>query len=264
MTHSLLASISLEFWYLLPLGVVVAMVATSSGLAGSNFWIPIYLRGLALEPRLVFWMSLVTMVFGFGSAVLRNLVAGTVDWGLVRRYGVIAAPATAVAALVAARLSQQWLLVGFSVFALAHGVALIASSGGRRGSWRLPWLPTVPAALAGGLSQGLIATGAGTFTLPSMLAEVRGHHARAVGASVLLVFACTLIAVGFRFDPALVEALEAHSGALAGMVVFAAPGVVIGGQLGPRLARRIPEAAVRPYLGTLLVLVAALVATRAF
>lgn len=253
--------LALDNWFLFPVGVAVAAVATSSGLAGSNFWIPIYLRWMALEPRLVFWMSLATMVFGFGSAVARNLAAGTIDWALVRRYGAVAAPASALAAVVAARAPQRLLLVVFAVFAFVYGLALIAGSLARGASpaRTLPWLA---AALAGGASQGLIATGAGTFTMPSMLAEVRGHHARAVGASVLLVFGCSLIAVAFRMDSVLAAAVWENRETLAGMLLFAVPGVLIGGQLGPRLARRVPASMSRPYLGGLLVLVAALVATR--
>lgn len=254
--------LSLDYWFLLPLGVGVATIATASGLAGSNFWIPIYLRWLALEPRLVFWMSLATMVFGFGSAVVRNLAAGTIDWALVRRYGSAAVPASAAAAVFAARAPQALLLVGFAVFALVYGLTLIGESVAARRTrtgWALPW-PV--AALAGGASQGLIATGAGTFTLPTMLAEARGHHSRAVGASVLLVFVCTLVAVTFRMDAALMAALAERREDLAAMLLFAAPGVLIGGQLGPRLARRVPAAALKPALGGLLLLVAALVLTR--
>ncbi len=257
--------VTFDHWFLLPVGVAVAAIATSSGLEGSNFWIPIYLRWLALEPRLVFWMSLVTMVFGFGSAVARNLTAQTIDWALVRRFGLVAVPVSAASAAVAARAPQALLLAGFALFALFYGGALIAGALAARrtpgAGWTLPWLG---AAAAGGASQGLIATGAGTFTVPSMLAQVRGHHARAVGASVLLVFGCTLTAVAFRLDRSLMAALTEQRDALAGMLAFAAPGVLIGGQLGPRLARRLPEAVLRPYVGGLLVLVAALVGTRVF
>ena len=252
---------ALDHWILFPVGVVVATLATSSGLAGSNFWIPIYLRWLELEPRLVFWMSLVTMTFGFGSGVVRNLLDGTVDWGLVRRYGRVAVPVAALASLGAARAPQNLLLGLFAVFALVHGVVLLAGAVTPGRAVALPWLG---AALAAGTSQGLIATGAGTFSLPSMLAEARGHHARAVGAAVLLVFASTLAAVAFRLDSDLVAALRAGRSELMAMVAFAGPGVVVGGQLGPRLAGRIPQSMARPYVGALLLLVAALVASRLF
>ena len=138
-------TVPLDFWFLLPVGILVAAVATASGLAGSNFWIPIYFRWLELEPRLVFWMSLVTMVFGFGSAVVRNLFAGTIDWRLVRRYGVVAGPASAVGAVVAVRAPQALMLGGFAAFALLYGSWLLVGSRspGRGGGWTLPWLAAV-------------------------------------------------------------------------------------------------------------------------
>ncbi len=47
------------------------------------------------------------------------------------------------------------------------------------------------------------------------------------------------------------------------MIVFAAPGVVIGGQLGPRFARWLPRRYLRLWVGVLLTVVGALVAYRA-
>ena len=56
----------LEFWFLFPLGVLIGTAGMSSGVSGSNFWIPVYLLWFALEPRTAFWIALLTMLFGFG------------------------------------------------------------------------------------------------------------------------------------------------------------------------------------------------------
>lgn len=93
-----------EYWFLFPVGIVVAVCAMSTSLAGSNFWTPIYLLWLALEPKLAFWVSLLTMIFGFGSGVYRNLRDRMIDWMLVGRYLAVAGPAALVGALLSARL----------------------------------------------------------------------------------------------------------------------------------------------------------------
>lgn len=45
-------------------------------------------------------------------------------------------------------------------------------------------------------------------------------------------------------------------------MIFAAPGVVLGGQLGPRIAQWLPRRYLRLYVGVLLVVVGALVGAR--
>jgi len=253
--------LSTEYWVLFPVGVLVATMGMSSGISGSNFWIPIYLIAMELEPAVAFWMSLLTMLFGFGSGVVRNVADGTISWPLVRRYARVALPAAAVCAVIAARLDQRLLILAFSCFALVYGGSMFV------GAWRgleARSLPGPISALLGGAFQGAIATGAGTWMLPSLLDEPEiEHHASAVGSSVVVLFGCSLVAVVLRMDPMLIDALMANRADVANMVVFAAPGVLIGGQLGPRVAQRLPQAMIRPYVGGLLILVAVFVASRA-
>ncbi len=256
---------ALEYWYLFPVGTVVAVCAMSSGLSGSSFWTPVYLLWLGLEPKLAFWVSLLTMLFGFGSGVWRNLRDGTVNPYLIGRYLSVAGPATAIGALASAKLRGSWLLAGFAVFVLAYGSFLIWEFA-YRGSSRAPgphgrifW----SVGAAAGLLQGLIASGAGVLLMPAILNHRRiRHHSQAIGSTVVLVFACSLISVCFRVDGALFATLLESSGEIAAIIVFAAPGVVLGGQLGPRLARRLPLHYLRAWVGVLLIVVGVLVGAR--
>lgn len=256
-----------EHWFLFPLGVAIAVAGMSSGIAGSNFWTPVYLLWLGLEPKVAFWVSLATMLFGFGSGVLRNVRDGTVNRYLVGRYLLVAAPATALGASVSARIGSSWLLAAFAVFVLVYGAHLV------RGFWRGSPREAaaepherifVTAGAAAGLLQGAIASGAGVLLLPAILDHRRlRHHAEAVGTTVVLVFACSLISVSFRVDENLLRTLAEASGEIFSILAFAAPGVVIGGQLGPRLARWLPRRYLRLWVGMLLVVVGILVAYRA-
>lgn len=256
----------LEHWYLFPAGVAIAVCAMSSGISGSNFWTPVYLLAMGLEPRVAFWTSLLTMLFGFGSGVWRNLRDGTVNGYLIGRYLLVAAPATALAAVVSARIDAFWLLAGFAVFVTTYGALLIREFL-RRGSLeeiaphdRVYWSVGVVA----GVLQGAIASGAGVLLMPAILNHRRvRHHAEAVGSTVVLVFVLSLISVSFRVDAALFATLVARSDEILGMIAFAAPGVVVGGQLGPRLARRLSRRHLRLWVGVLLTIVGVLVGYRA-
>ena len=79
-------NIDLTYWYLFPVGLVIATLAMSAGISGANFWIPVYLICVKLDPLVTFWLALITMIFGFGSGVVRNIHQGTVNRYLVRQY----------------------------------------------------------------------------------------------------------------------------------------------------------------------------------
>ena len=255
-----------EYWFLLPVGLAIGSVAMSSGVSGSNFWIPVYLLWLGLEPRVAFWVSLLSMLFGFGSGVVRNLRAGTVDWGLAARYLAYAGPAATVAAVVAVQAAQLHVLLAFSGFVVLLGARLLLEfvRHSRGEKERRHDGVRIPNAILAGALQGAIATGSGSVLLPSMVGNRRlDHHATAVGSTVVVVFACSLLAVVFRLDARLIETLQTRSTEILEMITFAGPGAIIGGQLGPRIAQKVPRRYLRLYLGILLLAVGGLVATRA-
>ncbi|MGF1465372.1 MAG: sulfite exporter TauE/SafE family protein [Sandaracinaceae bacterium] len=267
-----------EHWYLFPVGVAVASAGMSSGISGSNFWIPIYLLFLELEPRLAFWVSLLTMLFGFGSGVARNAQAGTLDLAVAQSLALVLVPATLLGAGASTVLDGRWAILGFAVFAFGYAVALAleARRGGRArletpaGAGQVgaaqahPWRGRVVRVALGGALQGLIATGSGTLMLGALLAHPRVRdQATAIGTTVLLVFVASLLAVVGRIDGAMVAVLRDRWPEIAGILAFAGPGVVLGGQLGPRLARPIGRRTLRAYVAALLLGVSGLMAYRA-
>jgi hypothetical protein len=258
---------TLEYWFLFPVGLLVASVAMSSGVGGSNFWIPIYLLWLRLEPRVAFWMSLLTMLFGFGSGVVRNWRAGTLDPALAGRYLRWAGPAAVIGALLSTRAPVNGLLLTFAAFVLVYSVVLwrrVSAEGDSDPAG--PDAPPLPirrslALLAGGL-QGTVATGSGTLLLPRFLDHRREAPATAIGTTVLMVFLLSLLSAVFRLDGPLLRALEDHRVEILSMIVFAAPGVVIGGQVGPRIARHLSRRWLLRYVSGLLLVVGVLVVLR--
>jgi hypothetical protein len=254
----------MEYWFLFPTGIVIATVAMSSGIAGSNFWALVYLLGVALEPRVAFWMSLLTMLFGFGSGVVGHWRTGTLDRGWVARYAPLVIPAAAVGAWLSTRLPIKSLLLAFAGFVLLYGLVLLreffAGTPERPPRDGIAW----PGGLLAGFLQGVIATGSGITLLPLLLRQ-RGiaNHATAVGTTVALVFLASLTSALARLDAVLWSALLESRAQVLAMISCAAPGVIIGGQLGPRLSHYIPRRYLRFYVGLLLLVVGSLLTLRA-
>ena len=254
----------MEYWFLFPVGVVVAVLAMSSGVSGSNFWIPIYLLWMHLEPRVAFWTSLLTMLFGFGSGMVRNIMSNTVHFLLVWRYFRVMAPATVIGALLSPRLPVTALLLAFAGFVIVFAAYLLYDS--RPGRPEPPTHEHMFWGVAGlaGFLHGGIATGSGTLMLPCLLGHRRlPHHADAVGTTVTLAFVCSVLSVAFRVDGELWSSLLENRELILSMIVFSCPGVVIGGQIGPLVARKLPRSWLRRYVAVLLIVVGTLVALRA-
>jgi uncharacterized protein len=300
---------SAEHWYLLPVGFVIAVMAMSSGVSAGNFWVPVYLLWARLEPALAFWMTLATMLCGYGSGVARNLRQGTLDRHIIIQYLPFTIPAALVGGYLAPMLRVSWLILFFGLFVVGYGmrmlVTLLESSGeeseGQRPDLssalgkRSPIFPlalreTTPIfpfsqrksapifplslwerarvrdgaiALLGGILLGLITVGLGELLLPRLLTGRKSlAPAEIVGSTVVVIFVTSLAAALVRLDGPLLAALDEQRAPLLGAMVFAGPGVILGGQLGPMVARRLNIGTLRWYVTVILLLVGVLMLVR--
>jgi uncharacterized protein len=289
---------SAEHWYLLPVGFGIAVLAMSSGISAGNFWVPVYLLWARLEPALAFWMTLATMLCGYGSGVARNLRQGTLDRHIIIQYLPCTLPAALVGGYLAPMLRVSWLILFFGLFVVGYGmrmlVTLLESPGEesekhkpdlssapekRSPTFPLPLRETAPifplslwerarvrdgaAALLGGILLGLITVGLGELLLPRLLTGRKSlAPAEIVGSTVVVIFVTSLAAALVRLDGPLLAALDEQRAPLLGAMVFAGPGVILGGQLGPMVARRLNIGTLRWYVTVILLLVGVLMLVR--
>jgi len=256
---------ALAYWYLFPLAIVIALLAMSAGVSGSNFWIPVYLLMLNIDVKVGFWLALLTMLFGFGSGVIKNLMGRTVNWFLVSRYLIPAVPASMIGALLVPFAPVQLLLLLFAILVLVYGsfLILIYLRDGEmevREHDRIYWSRAVLA----GFLKGLIATGLGKLILPGIVNHKRiNSPAEAVGTVVMVIFIVNLAAVVFRLTPGFISDLSFYSDQIISIMIWVAPGVIIGGQIGPMVATRFSFRGMKAYVGIILLIVGLLILLRA-
>jgi uncharacterized membrane protein YfcA len=233
---------SSEGWVLFPVAVLIAILAMTTGVSGANFWAPVYLLWLRLDPAVGFWLSLVTMLCGFASGLARNLMQGTVNGFLVRQYLKGALPATILGALLAPVVPSRWLFLVFALFVGTYSTRVLCSLVGKQGKGppsmdeRIHW----EVALVGGFLTGLITVGLGKLLLPYCLRHPRCRNpAEAVGSTVAVVFVASLCASLARLTPALLQVLYMEYARIANILTFVIPGVLVGGQIGPWAAQRL-------------------------
>jgi uncharacterized membrane protein YfcA len=117
--------------------------------------------------------------------------------------------------------------------------------------------------LLGGLLLGLITVGLGELLLPRLLAERKSlSPAAVVGSTVLIIFVTSLAAALVRLNGPFLAALGEQRASLLGAMLFTGPGVILGGQLGPVMARHLDARALRWYVAIILMLVSILMLVR--
>jgi uncharacterized protein len=255
----------LEYWFLLPIGVAIATLVMSAGVSGATLWVPVYLLWLRLDTPVAFWLGLLTMLFGFGSGVIRNFRDGTFDGGIVRGYLLVAIPAALIGGWVSGSVNQTAIIGLFGIFLLVYAMVIGGRAIGMRVDADRHDRISLSIALVGGALTGLISIGIGILAMPSVLSHrLSRTPAAAIGSLVMIIFFTSLAATIGRMRPSLISELRRDAVQIVAIAIWAIPGVVIGGQLGPRLAQMLPsERHTRLYFSAVLLVVGVLTLARA-
>ncbi|WP_263808882.1 sulfite exporter TauE/SafE family protein [Salinibacter sp.] len=275
---------SVEFWYMFPIGIAIATIAMASGVGGATFFSPLFILGLGLSPELAVGAGLVVEVFGFGSGVYAYVRRQLIDYRVGGMLLAATVPA-AVAGVVIAHFADADILkviLGMGLFAVAVSFlrapddemeATLENMAHEDPDEAETCLVTAEdeeicytvcnttegrlISGIGGLFVGMVSSGLGELNGYFLLQRCRVPSSVAVATSVFVVAITALIAsVGHIFQVA--------QGGLTGLatmgrlLLFTVPGVVIGAQLGPELARRVPDRVMEIGLGGLFTITAGL------
>lgn len=276
---------SFQYWYMLPVSILVATVAMASGVGGATFFAPILMIGLGLPPEVAIGIGLITEVFGFASGLFAYARKRLIDYHLALKLLVVTIPLALVGSWLAGYIQPDFLkiILGVGLFAVAlsflrapeqkdvvrmddaideeYGgekaeTSLIAADGEEirytvcnTGEGRL-------IAGTGGLFVGMISTGLGELNGYFLLQRCRVPSRVAVATSVFIVALTALSAAVGHLYQFIQTGSEVMSLVLS-IVIFTVPGVIIGGQLGPLVSGRFSQHALERTLGVLFLLVAA-------
>lgn len=251
------------YWYLFPIGMIISIFSMTSGISGANFWIPVYLFFVELNHKIVFWLALLTMLFGFGSGVIRNIYQGTVDWYIIKQYLVPTVPAAVVGSLLASYVNEKVLIFVFSFFIFIYGTyQLIVSTTTQKAKVKHQKVFWKVGIIAGFL-KGLIATGLGKLIVPCMWNHERIEHpSEVIGSAVVIIFIVDIVAALTRMNPVFINELIDNRTILTSVLIFVLPSVVIGGQIGPQIIRNADLNRLRMFISLTLIFVSILIFSR--
>ncbi len=258
--------LTFEYWFLFPISVIIATIAMATGIGGAVFFSPIFLLWLKLEPTVAIGTALLTELFGFGSGLFAYWKAKLIDFKLGREMLMLSIPAAVVGAFIGdyfppdvlkAIFATGIIFVGIQIFTswrqeqkeklnkeiaddsqTHHASALTDASGH---TYRYTVCNRSIGAIfsmVGGAFLGMISVGLAELMEYQLVAKCRVPSPVAVATSIFVVVITVLVASVSHFIGFAQAGSEAISQALS-IALFTAPGVLIGGQIGPKVQSKV-------------------------
>lgn len=275
---------TLEYWYMFPAALAIATLAMASGIGGATFFSPLFILVLRLRPEVAIGAALITELFGFGSGLFAYGHQRVIDYKLGLLMLAATIPLAIAGTVLAGVIDPEFLKIVLGVGLAAVAISFLHSpreedvhqldrmaleSDGEHGpetcitardgericysvSRKIQGMIT---AGIGGLFVGMISTGLGELNDYFLLRRCKVPSRVGVATSVFVIAVTVLVASASH----VVRFVQAGPDTLlevASLVVFTVPGVVVGGQIGPVVAKRIPDRLMELGLGVLFVFVA--------
>ena len=257
----------MEYWWLFPVSICIATIAMSSGIGGAVFFSPLFLLVLGLSPTIAIGSALITELFGFGSGVISYRKAKLIDYGLAKSLLVYSIPAAIVGSLVADYFSGDLLKGIFAVGLIFIGWQLFISfrEERRHKADRDALAETESAfeselidasgtvyrytvcnkgvgklfAVIGGALVGMISVGLAELEEYQLVARCKVPTPVAVATSIFTVVITVFFASLGHIYQFVTDANSDVLQQVMNVVLFTIPGVIIGGQIGPMVQKRI-------------------------
>ncbi len=258
---------TLEYWYLFPISVLIATIAMATGIGGAVFFSPLFMLALGLEPSVAVGTALTTEVFGFSSGLVAYWKRRLIDWRLGRTLLMVSVPAAIVGSLFADAFPPVVLKAVFAVGIVFIGSQLYASyrreekeklnreiereaheryesvlidSAGNKYKYTVCNKDQgLVFAGIGGALLGMISVGLAELQEYHLLARCRVPSPVAVATSIFVVVVSVLVASLGHFYRFATSADASILTQVLSIVAFTIPGVIVGGQIGPMVQARL-------------------------
>lgn len=258
------------YWFMFPVSICVATTAMLTGIGGAALFVPIFLiifpllgEEYVLETAVAaIGVGLLTETFGFTSGFIGYYRRKLIDFKIAKTFIVLAVPTALAGAVIAHYVNgtllkfmyaSLMLIMAWVLLNESHEQPPIDSDRNEKGQKNDPHIRNITSADGtvyryrfagkkdrqngttsfGGFLCGMLGVGIGEVVMPQLVKKVGVPVGIAAGSSVTVVIV-TVMSASFTHIAALiaeggVNAVPWH------LVMYTVPGVLIGGQIGPRL-----------------------------
>jgi uncharacterized protein len=226
------------YWLAFPAGICIATIVTIVGFGGGILWMPFLLVVFDMDPNTAILTSLLIQTAGTASGSLAFLRRKIADGRLALLLLAIAMPGVALGAYIAHRLTLSHIEAFIGLISLTTALLFVSANHkygeeGRdrtdiRKAVRHSWIAVLMAVLSGMLTINI-----GEWLVPILQKKMSLKLSHAIATCILVTFGISLLGAAIHFAMASTPNPRA--------LLWAVPGVLIGGQLGPWLMVKIDE-----------------------
>lgn len=272
-----------EFWFMLPIAFAIATLAMASGIGGATFFSPLFILALRLEPEVAIGTALITEVFGFASGLFAYIRDRVIDFKLGSLMIMATVPMALLGTYMGGIVDPNILKIILAVGLFAVAVSFLHAPDdeevkrtNREAAETLARTNPEACKVArdgeqicyvvkrkfeglisggiGGLFVGLISTGLGELNDYFLLKRCKVPSRVSVATSVFVIAVTVLAASGGHVARFAQAGPETYNQVLS-IVIFTVPAVLIGGQVGPKVAAKVPERVMQVTLSVLFILI---------
>lgn len=227
-----------SIWLAFPTGILIAAVVSAVGIGGGILWMPFLMLILKLEPEASVMTSLVIQTAGMGSGSLAYARRALVDCKLTAVLLAATVPGLALGACITRNISPSHIELALGLLTMMTAIWFVSTNpkydqkGHRQIALRTarPYMGLVSLM---SVASGMLSVSIGEWLVPVLRGKLALRMRTAVATSIATIFGTCILGAGLH---ALLGSTPHWS-----TVAWAVPGVLIGGQIGPRLAERINE-----------------------
>jgi uncharacterized membrane protein YfcA len=228
----------LDSWLSLPAGILIATAVSTVGIGGGILWMPFLLIILRCRPDTAVVTSLLIQTAGMGSGTVAFWRMQQIDTRLTAFLLILTIPGLILGSMITHILSPDHLELILGILTLTTAIIFVSaterfSRGSRRRTevkegLRYGWIVSIMA-----VASGMLSISVGEWLVPLLRNKLSLPMGVAVASSVATVFGACVLGAGAHL-------LQGGRADLH-ILLWAVPGVLLGGQIGPRIAGRIND-----------------------
>jgi uncharacterized membrane protein YfcA len=242
----------LDSWLSLPAGILIATMVSTVGIGGGILWMPFLLIILKVRPDTAVVTSLLIQTAGMGSGTMAFWRRKQIDLRLAALLLALAVPGIGFGALMTRIIAPDHLELILGLLTLATAIIFVSANEryGHTGRQRVAlimgrrygWVVSIMA-----IASGMLSISIGEWLVPLLRNKLSLRISVAVATSVATIFGTCILGAGSH--------LLLGGRADLSSLLWAVPGVIIGGQIGPRIAERINDRVLKEIFVFLLTLI---------
>jgi len=242
----------LDSWLSLPMGILIATVVSTVGIGGGILWMPFLLIILKLRPDTAVMTSLLIQTAGMGSGTVTFWRKKQVDFRLMILFWAVTVPGIVLGAFLTRIMAPTHLELILGVLTLVTALIFVSANqrygdaGRKRADLakarQYGWIIGSMA-----VASGMLSVSIGEWIVPLMRSKLSLRMGVAVGTSIATIFGTCVL--GVIFHALMGGCVDLPS------LFWAVPGVIVGGQIGPRIAGRINDRVLKDVFILLLTLI---------